>query len=101
MGSLQASAFAEQVSEGAIDIDFALSWHLSSNHYPPVPSVFLPTCKAAIVAVEGFEPYQLVELPDGIEWKDGRAEVEAWRIVESFHLDAFIDYDESEEEVDA
>lgn len=32
------------------DLDTALTWHLRSNHYPPVPLTMLEPCKNAIDA---------------------------------------------------
>lgn len=90
MGSLQAQEMARLA-----DLDTALRWHLHSNHYPPLPLAFLPTCKAAIEAMEEEEAERLIDLPDGISWRDGRTAVEAWRIVESLHLGAFIGARES------
>ncbi len=50
MGRLGAVAFAEQVEEGNASLRQALAWHLQSNHYPPIPTFFIPTCVAAIEA---------------------------------------------------
>lgn len=50
MGRLGADAFAEQVEEGNASLRTALSWHLTSNHYPPYPVFFIDTCVAAIEA---------------------------------------------------
>jgi hypothetical protein len=60
MGSLQARDMIEHV-----DLDTTLSWHLSSNHYPPVDRRWVPICKAVIE-----EAY-------GIDWEDD-AEVKAF-----------------------
>ena len=46
MGHITAMDFAEM----DIDIDLALTWHLRSNHYPPVPLSMIEPCKAAIDA---------------------------------------------------
>lgn len=90
MGSLSALAFSEQVEDGNISLRAALSWHLGSNHYPPVPSAFVPVCEQAILAAAQEDEDRLIDLPEGIVWKDGRDAVEAWRLVESFHLDSFL-----------
>lgn len=76
------------------DLDTALGWHLQSNHYPPVPSIMIPVASAAIDAANEGETDRLIELPDNVEFRDGRTAVEAWRIIESFHLDSFIEQDE-------
>lgn len=90
MGRLSALAFSEQVEDGNISLTAALSWHLSGNHYPPVPQAFVPVCEQAIAAALDEDEDRLVTLPEGISWKDGRDAVEAWRLVESFHLDSFL-----------
>lgn len=76
------------------DLDRALGWHLQSNHYPPVPSEMFPVAKDAIDAGNESDFDRLISLPEGVEYRDGRTEVEAWRIIESFHLDSFIEQDE-------
>lgn len=45
MGSMQAHEMAELA-----DLDTALTWHLRTNHYPPVPLTMLEPCKQAIDA---------------------------------------------------
>ena len=94
MGRLGAIGFAEQVSEGNISIAAALGWHLQSNHYPPVPTVFNAVCLAAVEAANDGNDGSLITLPEGIEWKDGRDAVEAYVLIESFRLDAFLTEDE-------
>lgn len=110
MGSLAAYDMVEQ----GVDIDVALSWHLRSNHYPPVPSFMIPLAKAAIEAFNDGEPDRVLELPQGctthrevhattdnrlddtcalepaVTWRES-AEVVAAEVVDSFHLDAFLD----------
>lgn len=65
MGRLSAIGFAEEVASGGISLDTALSWHLSSNHYPPVPTFFIPTCKAAIEAGQDEDWDREIALPKG------------------------------------
>lgn len=76
------------------NLDTALGWHLQSNHYPPVPSEMIPVASAAIDAGNDQDYDRLVQLPDGVEFRDGRNAVEAYRIIESLHLDTFIEQDE-------
>lgn len=71
----------------------ALPWHLGSNHYPPLPISLVPTCISAVEAVEDGDPQRLIELPEGIEYQDGRV-APAWAIVEGMHLDAFIRWED-------
>jgi len=76
------------------DLDTALGWHMKSNLFPPPPSFMIPVAAAAIDAANEGETDRLIELPDGVEFRDGRTAVEAWRIIESFRLDSFIEQDE-------
>ena len=96
MGRVQ----TEEVA-GFADIDTALRWHLRHNHYPPVPDAMAAPCKAAIEIarhwIEGEGEDELVDLPDGVQWKgrtDGKAPASA--LIESFHLSEFIDIQEEE-----
>ena len=125
MGSLNALGFAAAVNDGDIQLEQALSWHLTSNHYPPLPTFFIPTCIAAIEAGNDEDWDQEITLPRGckthqqpvaldathcdtndgceitniVEWKDGRDVVRAGDLIESFHLDSFINcYDEDEDD---
>lgn len=130
MGSLSAQGFADAVNDGDVQLTTALSWHLSSNHYPALPSFFIPTCIAAIeagndedwdrelqlprgcathkepVALDATEckhgtegnPYGNCSITNIVEWKDGRDVVRAGDLIESFHLDSFINcYEEDED----
>lgn len=96
MGRLQAEVVA-----GMVDLDTALRWHLRNNHYPPVPGAMAAPCKAAIEIArhwnEDDEMDELVELPEGVQWKgreDGKAPASA--LIESFHLHEFIETPEEE-----
>lgn len=120
MGSLSAQGFADAVNDGDVQLTTALSWHLSSNHYPALPSFFIPTCIAAIEAGNDEDWDREIQLPRGcaahkkptaldateceahndedtceitniVEWKDGRDVVRAGDLIESFHLDSFLE----------
>lgn len=71
-------------------IDAALSYHLTANHYPPVPTEMIPVAKSAIAAATIGDYEQLIELPGGVTYKDGSTEVPAYVVIESLHLDAFV-----------
>lgn len=86
---------AAQVAE----LDQALEWHLTSNHYPPVSLDFVPACKQVIqtiVVAAGsrdtlgedhvFEQLNetMVQLPNG-------KFMSVVELVNALHLDAFID----------
>jgi hypothetical protein len=85
MGYLSALDMAAQA-----DIEIALSWHLASNHYPPVPSSMIEPCKAAIEAVMDGREDELIPLPVGVLYRSDDV-APAWALVEGLHLDAFLD----------
>jgi hypothetical protein len=81
------------------ELEQALIWHLTANHYPPVSTEFVPACKQAIqtfvvaagsVDTKGEDGVfqQLcdtyVDLPNGNR-------VSVVEVVEQLHLDAFVD----------
>jgi hypothetical protein len=76
------------------DRDTALGWHMKSNLFPPPPSFMISVAAAAIDAANEGEIKRLIELPEGVEFRDGRSSVEAYRIIDSFRLDSFIEQDE-------
>ena len=90
MGNLNAAAMAEAVGEGQVGLRPALHWHLTSNHYPPVPSSMIDACVAAIEALVDEEPEREIELPDNIVWK-GQTTAPAQSIVEDHHLWYFVE----------
>lgn len=70
-------------------IERALSWHLQSNHYPPVPSAMVPVCIAAIDAMIEEDPDRRIDLPEPIQWRHEDS-APAWAIVEAHHLDPWV-----------
>ena len=84
MGRLQAEEMASLT-----DLDTALRWHLTYNHYPPLPVSLLPVAKLAIEKAESEEWDELLDLPDRISYKgSNKAPVHA--CVKEWHLDSFI-----------
>jgi len=84
MGHLQALEFAQG------DLDTGLTWHLTANHYPPVPLTMLPICKEVIEWINGDgDINQHFRLPEGTLWR-GETSAPAWAIVEGHHLDAWL-----------
>jgi hypothetical protein len=81
-----------------LPLDRKVAWHLQGNHYPPIPLVMVEACVEAIeLARLGYYDTE-VKLPIG-ESKDGEPFQITWHgqdtapvsaIVESHHLDAFI-----------
>ncbi len=84
MGNKRAQEFAEMVGSDEISIDNALTYHLRSNHYPPVDRSFIPVAKRAIEkANQGYWTHKL-EMPNG-------KTLQVHEIVEGLHLDVFLD----------
>ena len=93
------NTFATELSGMNIDIDLALTYHLQSNHYPPVPLSMIEPCKAAILAYWEDEPYREIPMPEGVFYK-GFNVAPAWAIIEQHHLDAWTtnnDYETDDE----
>lgn len=80
---------AIDMAEHADDIVRAISWHLTANHYPPVPTSMVPVCIAAIDALNEEDPDRLVDLPEGILWRD-HDYAPAWAIAEAHHLEPWL-----------
>lgn len=83
MGRIAAEGMLEMT-----DVRTAVSWHLTSNHYPPVGFMLQP-CLDAIEAVTEGDPTRYVDLPIGVEYK-GDEVAPAWALVENFHLQSFL-----------
>lgn len=86
MGAMSAYDIA---SETDLSIEQQLSWHLRSNHFPPVPSSMVEPCLKAIIAYNDDEPNKNIGLPDGVGYK-GLTVAPAWAIIEAHHLEPWI-----------
>ena len=91
MGNLHAMEIASMVGE-QVDLRTALSWHLGSNHYPPVPSSMIDPCIEAIENAEFGDWDAEVKLPEGVLWR-GEEYAPTWAMVDQHHLDAFIHFE--------
>ena len=74
------------------DLNTAVEWHLQYNCYPPVPVEMASTAVKAIEACVNEEPDILVELPEGVAFKDGRTAIAAFQVVELLRLNAFVEH---------
>jgi hypothetical protein len=73
-----------------IPIEQQIAIHLSSNHYPPVPSSMVEPCIEAIDAVNDMGLWGAdIRLPEGITWR-GQTTAPASAIIEAHHLNAWI-----------
>ena len=92
MGYLQSLGFKHEVNNG-LSLEIAIQWHLEHNHFPGLPVLLVPTCIAAIEAANMGEWDSIVSMPDEILFR-GAGSAQAFQIIESCHLDAFVDDDE-------
>ncbi len=89
--------YAEGLVDSGISLEQGLTIHLTSNHYPPIPTSMVIPCIEAIYAYADEDYSRLIELPEGITWK-GNTSAPADAIVEAHHLDPFVaDYSELKE----
>ena len=72
-----------------LDLEMAISIHLQSNHYPPVPLSMVEPCIEAIDAYYDEDYDKLIEMPEGVSYK-GNTHAPAWAIIEQHHLDAWL-----------
>lgn len=87
------AATARDIAESNVSIEEQLLYHLRVNHFPPVPSSMVQPCLDAIIAVNDWDPYQEIELPEGVGYKGGNT-APAIAIVQAHHLDAWIENEE-------
>jgi hypothetical protein len=88
MGRLHAEELAS--GEFVADLDQQLSIHFRYNCYPPVPLIMIDTAIEAINHYNAGWFNELISLPDGITYQ-GRDSARAYKIIENFRLDAWID----------
>ena len=88
MGRLHAEELAS--GEFVADLDQQLSVHFGYNCYPPVPLIMIDTAIEAINHYNAGFFNELISLPDGITYQ-GRDSARAYKIIENFRLDAWID----------
>lgn len=103
MGYMQALGMAEAVRNHETDLRQTISWHLTVNHFPPVPASMIDPCLEALSAIEDDDLDRMIDLPEGVAWRN-QTSAPAWVIVQDHHLEAFIDiyeddvdYEEPEE----
>jgi len=68
----------------------ALVYHLTCNHYPPLPSSMVEACQRAIRNANAGDWDKNVRLPAGISYK-GKTLAPTREIISAHHLDAFLD----------
>jgi hypothetical protein len=77
MGALQAMEFAAAVSDSSIDLEPALQWHLTANHWPPLPIEYVGILAAVIRDMNSglIDETDGVTLPRGLRIVPGKAKV--------------------------
>jgi hypothetical protein len=81
---------AEGIVEAVASRRIALGWHLSSNHFPPVPYVWVSVAEAVIDRLDaGEDPDELIENPV----RAGET-VTLRQVAEGLHLDPWLDPEE-------
>jgi len=83
------------------NIEDVVRWHLSANCYPPLPEEYVPMCVEAIRACKlqtDENEKIMLQLPDGVFYKGNQTLVDAWTVVEAFHLEGFLMEDDYENE---
>lgn len=89
MGYMSALGMAE-----ATDLETALGWHASTNHYPPLPSGVVPLMLEVIDAINEQEDDRLIDVSTIGEHHTYGTKVPAWVCAEAWHLEAFLEGEE-------
>jgi hypothetical protein len=99
MGHMQAMGLAAE--SDTFGLATMLAIHLTSNHYPPLPTAYIPLCEAAItvaadaVRADDDDLWDVgLDIPEDVDPRpmaevDGQITVAT--AVRIFHLDAFVD----------
>jgi hypothetical protein len=89
MGNNFATELADKDLFPELDLEMAISIHLQSNHYPPVPLSMVEPCIQAIDFAYEDKWDETIEMPDGITYK-GETCAPVWAIIEQHHLHAWL-----------
>jgi len=84
------SALAMTDKELGLSLEQQVGWHLSSNHYPPIPSEMVSVCLEAIDYANEGEWDAEVAMPEGMSYR-GMDTAPVHAIIEQHHLDAWIE----------
>ncbi len=78
------------IAETDTSLETQVSWHFSSACVPPVPQLMVSLAVSAIGYAVNDCWDKVLELPEGVTWRD-LTEVSVRNIIESLHLDAFVE----------
>lgn len=90
MGAGSAMDMKHEVDRGTVRMAVVLHWHLTSNHYPPIPAAFISVAQEAIDKINMDESDSLVVFPEGLAI-NGQQSLPAYEIARLMHLESFID----------
>lgn len=100
MGSMQASEFASAVHDGALSLRGALDWHLTANHYPPLPVEYVGIVADVIERVnasdlelddDAFLPSTLRIVPNDAVDVEGGYSLPVRALLDATHSWSFLD----------
>ena len=83
------SNLAYDLANSDMDLSTSIGYHLSANHYPPVPNSMVLPCIEALEAYWEDETDREIKMPEGVSYK-GKDTAPAWAIVEQHHLEAWL-----------
>ena len=89
MGNNFATELADNDLFPELDLEMAISIHLQSNHYPPVPLSMVEPCIEAIDAYYEEDYNKMIEMPEGVSYR-GNTHAPAHAIIEQHHLGAWL-----------
>jgi hypothetical protein len=90
MGSVTALG----IKDAVLDLETQILYHLTGNHYPPVPKEMVKPCIDAIDAYYDSDHDRMIDMPMVGDFQilyRGELQAPAWAIVEQHHLEFFID----------
>ena len=97
MGSMQAM----ELASSGMPLEQQIGIHFAGNCYPPIPSKMIPVAVAAIEAYQELDFARVIQLPEGVEFRNGESWIFASQAIESLRLDAWLSeiyWTEDEEE---
>lgn len=87
------------IAQTDTSLEQQVSWHFSSNCFPPVPQLMVPFAVEAIEHAISDDWDVELQCPEGVSFR-GAEWVSVASIINSLHLDAFVDsafYEEDDE----
>lgn len=98
MGSMNAIGMADAVGDGQISLHAALSYHLTCNHFPGLPSAWVPFAIEAMSAYIDEDFDRMITLPAAAPFAKQTKSVS--EIVDHMHLYPFVEQMMGEDEDD-